>query len=573
MAFDALCMERVCRELQEEVAGFAVRQVGETVRGEIILTAYRRGSTIHLLFSADPRHARVHPTAVRPTNAAVPGPFCMLLRKYLVGGKITQFSCPPLERILEIEIEPPEGLPATRLIAEIMGRRSNLVIVNWENIILGALRPLSAKKNPRRPLIPGQLYNYPPPQNKLDPRSMSEITFTGAFESALAGEKTAPGALVATVGGLSPLLAEEITFRATNAGTAHLNSSVLYKTIRALFEAAARDEEKPSLIPGKGLYVSVTLHCEAAEKPVLYDRMGKLLDEHFSRLLREEEDRHLRQVLLSAVNRRILVLERKEEQQRQELGAAADAPSLRLRGEALLAFSSQVPRGAAEIVLPDPYRPGEELPITLDPARNAAANAQLYFKRYRKARNSKEKVARQLTATAGEIIYCRGLVYNIEEADDRSLEEIRSELIRAGYLKERKIKSEKQAQGPQPLHFTSSGGHPILVGRNNRQNDYITFRLATRRDIWLHVRQLPGSHVILRSDSLSPAEQDLQEAAFLAAYFSRGRTSGAVSVDFTAVRHVRRQPGGRPGLVFYENQSTLTANPLDEQLRRLFKLE
>ncbi|MFO7952762.1 MAG: NFACT RNA binding domain-containing protein, partial [Bacillota bacterium] len=195
--------------------------------------------------------------------------------------------------------------------------------------------------------------------------------------------------------------------------------------------------------------------------------------------------------------------------------------------------------------------------------------------RYQKAKKGRQKIRKQLNKTKAEIEYCQNLLYSLENSDYSSLEEVKQEMIEAGYLREKaKDKGKrKETSIPQPHKFESSTGHPILVGRNNRQNDYITFKAASRHDTWFHAREIPGGHVVLKETPYPPPEKDIEEAAFLAAYFSRGKDTGAVDIDYTEIRHVRRRPGGKPGFVFYENFNTVTANPSDLQLRKQFGLD
>ncbi|MGM0651725.1 MAG: Rqc2 family fibronectin-binding protein, partial [Bacillota bacterium] len=213
-----------------------------------------------------------------------------------------------------------------------------------------------------------------------------------------------------------------------------------------------------------------------------------------------------------------------------------------------------------------------EITVPLKPSKTAQANAQEYFNRYRKAKSGQNKIKKQLRKTKAEIEYCRNLLYTIEENSVEGLEEVKQEMIENGMLHEKKRGSKKKESAPQPLNYKTSSGRTVLVGKNNRQNDYITFKAAVRRDTWLHAKDIPGSHVILKEAPYPPPEEDLEEAAFLAAYYSKGRESSAVAVDYTEARHVRRRPGGKPGFVFYENYNTITVNPREKDMREMFNL-
>ncbi len=574
MAFDALIMKAVTEELQEELTGAPVQRIYEPAGGGLILHLYSRGSQPGLLFSIDPRYARVHLTYRRLQSRDKPSPFCMLLRKYLAGGRAASFYNPPLERILEISFDPPEGMPPVKLIAEIMGRRSNLVLVDAEDLILGAARTVSWEQNPLRAIMPGELYRPVPPQDKLDPRQMEQGDFTAAMEAKLARGKKPENALLETVAGISPLLARELCHRGGwQEQGPDRDLETLYQKVKELFTAEVNDNLAPVLLPEKKAFAAVRLEHLAEEEQVQYSRPSAMLDQFYSDLIEEDREKQLREQLNSAVKKRLAGLEKKLEQQQEELAEAGNAPRHRLFGELLLTYRHQVTRGADSVTLPDLYQPDQMVTVPLDPSRSVSENAQRHFNRYQKAKKAREKIKKQVRKTRSEIEYCRGLLYTIENSFNTSLEEIRQEMIEAGYLREKgKERRKTKTAAPQPLNFATSAGHTVLVGRNNRQNDHITFKAAARRDTWFHVRNLPGGHVVLKEAPSPPPEEDIEEAAFLAAYFSKGRDSSAVAVDYTEIRHVRRRPGGKPGFVFYENFKTVTANPLDPELRRRFKL-
>lgn len=574
MSFDTLIMKAVTDELRAELTGAPVQRVYEPERGMIIIHLYTQGRQPGLLFSIDSRFARVHLTERRYQSKDQPSPFCMLLRKYLIGGRAVSFINPPLERILEIDFEPPEGMTPVKLVAEIMSRRSNLILINDRGIILGASRTASWDKNPLRAIVPGEIYRPAPPQDKLHPLEMKEEIFTESMQNLIAGGKTPAQALFNTVEGVSPQTASELLFRSGWDDNASGNSfDRLYKEVQNVFSEYAAGKLKPVLLPGRNLFAAMPLTYLQQEKQVEYNSVNKLLDSFYGDLITTNRENMLREHLNNAVKKRLAVLHRKRQEQESELQAAAKAPQYRLYGELLLAYGEQVPRGAESVILPDLYHPEETITVPLNPSKTAAANAQKYFSRYRKVKRGQEQIKKHLHRTRAEIKYCEELLYTIENNTETSLEEIRQEAIDAGYLKQKQKGQRKSTSLPQPLSYKTSSGRTILVGRNNRQNDYVTFKAAVRRDTWFHVRQLPGSHVVLKEASYPPPPEDVEEASFLAAYFSRGRESGAVAVDYTEVRHVRRRPGGKPGFVFYENYETITVNPQDERLREQFGLK
>ena len=579
MSFDTLIMQIVTAELQEELPGAVVQKVTEPIRGEIILNLYHQGRQLNLLFSIDSKYARVHLSGKadkKEKHNTQPSPFCMLLRKYLTGCRILNLSNPPLERILEITFEPQAGLIPVSLIAEIMSRRSNLILVGEDRLILGAAKIVGWEKNPLRAIYPGEKYRPVPKQNKLNPLQMNTEKFTTVFLENLALKEKPEQALLASVDGISPLVAQELIYRSRQKGInadVKNDSTAIFNETRSLFSAINEKQFTPVLLPDKNIYAAIRLNHLSAEVQIEHAVINEMLDRFYSGLIRTEFEIALKGLLQNAVNRRLSALKRKELALKKDLKTTELASQHRHFGELLLAYGDQVPRGADTALLPDLYQPDEKVIVPLNPSRTAAANAQHYFNRYRKAKTGRDEVLRQLKITDAETEYCRSLLYSIESAGGNSLAEIRLELIDAGYLRDKQKGKKKETVLPQPLIFKSGSGKTILVGRNNRQNDYVTFKAAVRRDIWFHIRQLPGSHVILKETGWPPEEVDLADAAFLAAYFSKGRESRTADVDYTEVRHVRRRPGSNPGQVFYENYETVTVNPLAQDLRKQFNLQ
>lgn len=574
MAFDTLIMQQVTCELQVKLAGATAQRVAEPVNGEIIVEFYNQEGRQSLLFSIDARHARTHLIRTegrKNRKNRPPSSFCMLLRKYLIGGRALSFNNPPRERIMEIDFSPPDGLPPVRLIAELMGRRSNLILVDETDTILGAARPVSLEKNRQRAILPGLKYSPPPAQQKLEPLSVEGEILAGIFEGATEEGKNFEQALIGSVAGLSPLVARELLHRAsvTNSGSDY-HWGVLAGEINSLFATGDQGQLKPVMLPALKLYAPLRLTHLPDQDQLEAESANRLLEIFYSNLIKDEQEKALRDLLTGTVQRRLKRIERKQREQEKDMATAEQAPQYRLFGELLLAYGDRVPKGASSVNLPDLYQPDRQVTVPLDPSRNASANAKHYFNRYRRAKSGLDQVKKQLAKTATEKDYCLGLLYTIETTEGSSLEEIRQELVEAGYLRDRRKTRERDNKKPQPLNYTSRSGKAIMVGRNNRQNDYVTFKAAVRRDTWFHVRQIPGSHVILKESTFPPPTGDLEDAAFLAAYFSKGRDSNAVEVDYTEVRHVRRRPGGAPGAVFYENYKTITVDPRDLKMREYF---
>ncbi|MEW5784991.1 MAG: NFACT family protein [Bacillota bacterium] len=570
MAFDSLMVTAVTSELQEKAVGARIQRIYQPDRFTVIFYLHLRGEQLGLIFSCHPQWARVHLTGERYRNPEQPAPFCMLLRKYLVGGSIAGFRQSPPERVVEIEFRAPEGLPAVRLIAEIMDRRSNLILVDGKGTVLGAIRTAGKEQNPVRTVLPGEPYQPVPPQNKKSPLGLNPVELSEIMLPLLRNGAGPQQALLKSVAGISPLAATELIFRSRWADTApEASIDRLCGELRALFNRVLGGESEPTLSKTEPVYAVYSLTHLPPEDRRTCPGVNEMLDYYYGTVVKNEKTDQLRARFGSAVRRQLERLKHKYEAQQIELQSAEDAPLYRLCGELLLTYGSRVPRGAKQVELPDSFQPGCTVKIELDPGLTAASNAQKYFSRYRKAQKGQNRISEQLARTRSEIDYCESLLFSIEHGAAGSLEDTGRELVEAGLIKPEKKAHKQKEPPPQPHVYRATSGRSILVGQNNRQNDYITFKIASRRDTWLHVRDLPGSHVLIKEAPYPPPEEDLEEAALLAAYFSRGKESSATAVDYTQVRHVRRGPGGKPGFVLYENYRTITVNPSGERMRQL----
>ena len=577
MSFDNLVMQTVTAELGELLTGAFVQRVTAKAWNEILIDFYSPKGLNTLLFSLAPEYARLHLIARAAKGSKEGGPpsaFTMLLRKYLVGAKALGFSNPPFERVLSIAFKTPAGLPNVTLIAEIMNRRSNLVLVDEKNIILGAAKTANAEKNPRRPVLSGLAYTAVPPQPAaLSPGKLSGHELKSAMEAFLAEGKDPARALTGSVKGLSPLIATELLYRAGwQDQAADKPYDHLALILNEFFFKPDRAFGPPVLYPEKGLYAMTALtHLGNTEERV-FATANTLLEKFYSETIEQSRQKVLKERLLAALKTRQRALLLKQKRRQEELLTTEKAPAFRLFAETLLTFGAEVPKGARTAVLPNLYHPEEKVVIPLNPAKNAAANARYYFSRYRKAKDGRDKVLKQLALTENEKLYLADLLYSIERASGEVTDEIKEELVAAGYIKDKGLRRPLKISTPAHKSFETTSGFKVLVGKNNRGNDFVTFKVASRRDTWFHAQKLPGSHVVIKNAGRKLQEADCLEAALLAAYFSKGHLSHAVAVDYTEIRHVRRRPGGKPGQVFYEQQHTLTVNPQDSKMKERFGL-
>jgi len=582
MAFDSTVMAAVTAELAEALTGGRINKIYQPKPDRIVLLIYAHGENHRLLISANPRAARLHLTRLEEKNPPAPPTFCMLLRKYVEGGRITQISQVGRERICRIRIGVTDelGNPAEYvLVAEVMGKHSNIVLLNPQNRIVDAIRRVTEEVNRYRELLPGLPYIAPPPTGKADPE---ELTLRDLTPQAEEGETPAWRFVLDRVDGLGPLLAKEAVARASShpdTPIARVPAELLLEAVRALAEPA---QFEPCLYYDaqgrlKEFHVLPLKHWQG-RRETGFASVSAGLEAFYG--LREEADRFnsLRGSLGRLLKDETARVRRKLAAQRESLEKAENAETYRLYGELITANLWQLTKGQAEAVVVNYYDPdGGQIAIPLDPALTPQENAQAYYRRYQKARSGLNAILEQIGKSEAELAYLEQVEVALEEAGSLpDLEEIRRELAAEGYLSQQdggpsrrgaRAAEAKDQKAAPPLTVRSSDGLEIWIGRNNRQNDYLTLRLAAPTDLWFHTKNIPGSHVILRvPPGREVPERAILEAAALAAYHSKARGSSNVPVDYTLRKHVRKPNGARPGMVIYEQQKTLYVTPDPEKI-------
>lgn len=568
MSFDGVFTYAVVNELQQALEGGRITKIHQPAVYELVLQIRSHGRNYKLLLSAHPSYARVHLTNETYDNPAEPPMFCMLLRKHLEGSIIEAIRQVGFDRIVIIETKGRDeigDIHTKQLIAEIMGRHSNIILVDKEtNTIIDSIKHLSPSVNRYRTVLPGHEYIAPPSHGKINPLEATEETVVKKIDfhaGKLADQ------LVATFSGISPLFAKEAVFRAGLA-----NRATLPKSFVSLMDEVRAHRFAPAMYTNgekEWFYVLPLAHLQAEAKP--FATPSELLDRfYFGKAERDRVKQQAHDLERFIVNEKAKN-EKKLVKLQQTLEEAKQAEQYRLYGELLTANLYAVERGMKEIEVVNYYdENGATITIPLDPQKSPSENAQNYFQKYQKAKNSLNIVQEQIERTNEEIAYFDTLLQQLETAAPKDVEEIREELIEQGYLRARATKqSKKQKQRAIELErYIASDGTEILVGKNNKQNDYLTNKLARKDEIWLHTKDIPGSHVVIRSKN--PSEQTILEAANLAAYFSKARQSSSVPVDYTRIRYVKKPSGAKPGFVIYENEQTLYVTP-DEELVRAMK--
>ena len=575
MSLDGMVVRAIAHELRQ-LAGTRIHRIHQPDEHTLVLQL--RGGPLRgqprLLLSANPTYPRVH-WITRPQQNPLEAPmFCMLMRKHCEGGVIESVSQPGCERVLHIDIRQRDELgdvAPKRIVVELMGRHSNIILVDpATGRIFDGIHHVTPAISSYRVVLPGSVYTPPPGQAKTDPLAVTDFArFAESLRSA--GEEAPPDRrLVDAFAGLSPLLAREIVHRAASAGAPD-DPEALWRAFRDMMAAFRSHAYEPNMADSGGkTFFSVTRLTHLGGETSAFNSMLECLEAYFG----DKAERDLVRQKSADLHRFLQNEKAKNEKKIEKLEAtleeAKEADRYRITGELIIANMHAIRKGASSVEVVDYYDERQPVvTIELDPQLSPSENAQRWFKRYNKAKNSVAAAKEQMEAARGEIAYLETLLAQLENASLQDIEEIREELEEQGYLKRRSGSAARKKKPSRPalLCYTSSENVPIYVGKNNTQNDYLTNRLASPNDTWLHTKDIPGSHVVIRGTGFGNAT--LEEAAMLAAWYSRGRSSSLVPVDYTLIRHVRKPNGAKPGFVIYDHQKTLFVTPDEERIKAL----
>lgn len=558
MAFDGFVLAAITAELQAELIGGRINRVYQPLNDEIHLLIYNNSHNYRLLINASSTNSRIHLSEHEKPNPARPPMFCMLLRKHLEGGRITAIEQPGLERILRIVIAAKDelGNPTNKtLVVEIMGRHSNIILINQkDNRIIDAIKRVPIGVSSVRQVLPGLQYHAPPGFGKVNPL---------VADSAALPREPNKDILVKKFQGISPELARELLYRTSDTREA----------LRLLRQVVINQEFCPSLCikEDKWCFSAIELR-HLSQDCRCYNSINKLVDYYYRNKTQREQLKRCKQELLRVVQASLKKARRKYRKQEQDYQETFLADQYKRTADLLKANLHLVKDGTAEVEVVDYYQ--EQMPsvvIELDPSKTAKQNLQQLYNKYEKAKRRQQALDRHLKQTQQEIDYLNSLIWTIESAETiEDCQHVRDELEIAGYLQRAKKRPQSGLQPEsQPRQFVSSDGFTILVGRNNRQNDELTLSTASKQDLWLHVKDAPGSHVVIRCRGQIVPENTLIEAAHLAAYYSKARYSSNVPIDYTLVKHVRKPRGAKPGMVIYDNHKTIYITPQPELVEKL----
>ena len=567
MAFDAIFLGAVLGEVERRCMGARVEKIHQPSRDTILLHLRCREGREKLLIAANPTSPRLHLTSASPENPAEPPMFCMLMRKHLLGARLARIAQPPMERAAAFTFEGTDemGFPVEKtLMVELMGRTCNVYLLSPEGRILDCLRRIGLDESARRPALPGLLYQPPGPVEKQDPKS-GHVDYRALL--------TAPGAdvladrLMDALGGLSPLVCREASLFAagdTDARVSGLEISGAAEKLELFFREHTAHPAPYYYALGDGspkqfAFCPIRQYssCQQAES------FAALLDMYYTLRNRRDVMRQKGQHLRKTVQNLCTRLTRKLAIQEKELEATYDRERLRQLGDILTANLHRIVKGQTSVTCEDFYDENmTPVEIPISPVLSPQQNAAKYYKDYARMKNAEKELKKQIALGTSELDYLKSVLEELNRAQSEAeLEEIRRELQEEGYLRpESGKKRMKQGKLP-PMRFESTDGYPIYVGRNNRQNEELTFRLARKDDLWCHASKVHGSHVIISCGGTTPPDNTITQAAQLAAYYSESVGGQNIAVDVTPVKQVKKIPNGKPGMVIYHTYKTVIANP------------
>ena len=578
MAFDAITVAALTRELSDTFQNTRIYKISEPDQNELILTIKGNSSQYRLLISADASLPLMYLTSEnKPAPLTAPN-FCMLLRKHLSNAKIISVTQPGLERIIRIELEHLDemgDLCRKNLVVELMGKHSNIIFTDAEDNIIDSIKHVSHNVSSVREVLPGRKYFIPHTQDKQDPFGVD----AGSFAATIAGAHEPAGkAIYMNYTGFSPILATEVCYRAgvdADASTSSLSEAevaALYDAFASLVADVREGRFAPEIIydgsaPLEYAAVPLTLYHDKSVKA--YNSISSLIEDFYrekSVVVRiRQKSADLRKIVTTALERNV----KKLDLQKKQLEDTEKKDKFRIYGELINTYGYTVPEGSKSFEALN-YYTTETITIPLDPDMTALENGKKYFEKYSKLKRTAESLTGIIEEVSDEVAQLESILTSLDIAvDEADLAEIKEELTQSGYIRF-KAGTKKQKITSKPFHFVSSDGFDIYVGRNNLQNDRLTFEFANGGDWWFHAKKMPGSHVIVRTEGREVPDRTFEEAARLAAHFSKGRGTDRVEIDYLLRKNVKKPAKAKPGfVVYYTNYSMV----IDDDISKIKQVD
>ncbi|EIU0284316.1 NFACT family protein [Staphylococcus pseudintermedius] len=562
MAFDGMFTRKMVEDLQFLVSG-RIHKINQPENDTIIMVIRQQRQNHQLLLSIHPNFARIHLTTKKYDNPFEPPMFARVFRKHLEGGRILAIRQIGNDRRIEMDVESKDEIGDTihrTVILEIMGKHSNLILVNEERKILEGFKHLTPNTNQFRTVMPGFQYEVPPTQHKQNP-----YAYTGAqvlqhidFNAGKIDRQ-----LLQTFEGFSPLITKEITSRRHFMTTQTLPEA--FDEVMAETKATPQPVFHKNNETGKEDFYFMKLH-QFYDDCVTYDSLHELLDRFYDARGERERVKQRANDLVKLVQQLLQKYQNKLSKLVDEQVGTEEKENQQLYGELITANIYQLKPGDRQLETMN-YYTGENVTIPLNPQKSPAENAQYYYKQYNRMKTRERELTHQITLTEENIAYFENIEQQLSHIQVHEIDDIREELAEQGFIKPKKQQKKKKQQKIQLQSYVSTDGDTILVGKNNKQNDYLTNKRAQKSHLWFHTKDIPGSHVVILNDA--PSDKTIEEAAMIAAYFSKAGQSGQIPVDYTIIRNVHKPSGSKPGFVTYDNQKTLYATPDYDMIRRL----
>ena len=569
MAFDAFFLTAVLEEIRQKALDGRVEKIHQPSRDTVILHLKSQEGRNKLMFVISPTAPRLHLTTANPENPAQPPMFCMLLRKHLSGARLRHVSQLPMERCAEFTFDCIDEMSdevQKKLVAELMGRTCNLYLLGADGRIIDCLRRVGLDETSKRPALPGMYYQQPDPIEKQNPAELE--SYVNLLE--MPGADVLAQRLMDNLGGLSPLVCREAALFAAGSVDARmeeLDASQTAEKLALFFREHLLHPlpycyTAPDGTPKQFAFCPIRQYGDHQQ----LDSFMELLDGFYIVRDRRDAMRQKGQAIRKTVTNLTQRLQRKLAIQEKELQATFDRERLRQLGDILTANIYRIQKGQTKVQVEDFYDENmATIEVAISPLLSPQQNAAKYYKDYTRMKNAEKELTKQIDLGEQELHYLKSVLEELDRAESEAeLEEIRQELYAGGYVRlDSGKKRMKQGKLP-PLRFESTDGYPIYVGRNNRQNEELTFKLARKDDIWLHAQKVHGCHVIISCGGTKPPDDTITQAAQLAAYYSEFKAGQNLPVDVTPVKQVKKIPSGKPGMVIYHTYRTVYVNPYKE---------
>ena len=582
MAFDGITVSAIKDEIEDKILGGRIDKVYQPEKDEIILGIRSMGQAYKLLLTSNASNPKFHFTQTNPSNPMTPPLFCMVMRKHLQSGKIIKIEQPDFDRILNIYVESLNELgdySVKKLVLEIMGRHSNIILTDENNTILDCIKHIGHDTSSVREVLPGREYTLPPSQGKINTLELDDNNFKEVLGNSPSFE--IQSVIYKNYTGISPIAASEICYRANANGSTpvealtDIQKEVIFNEFAKLVEDIKANRFYPESITnekGKTIDFSpIEMSQFNGFEIKKYTSISELIESFYAnrdfayRIGQKTQD--LRKLITQNIERCI----RKKDIQMQTLRSIKNRDELRLKGELLTANIYSIKKGMTTVELPNYYSENQELvAIELDSNKTPSENAQKYYKAYNKAKRTFEALKDQIKSNDEELAYLESVLTSVNNCtDEQDVKEIRRELREEGYVKKVKNQKDKSKKHSVPLHFISQDGFDIYVGKNNIQNDELTLKFARPRDIWMHTKNIPGSHVIIVANGHTIPDTTLNEGAMLSAFYSKAKNSSKVPVDYTEKKNVKKPNGSKPGFVIYETNKTAYITTSEEEIKKI----